>query len=69
MSDVPIDRTPDPAAVVAENQELRNQLDKYEGEKRVKRVRLRKILVGILVVLTCSRSRRRPSTRGRIGRC
>ena len=53
MSDVPIEGTPDPAAVVAENQALQRKLDKYEGEKRVKRVRLRKILVGILVVLTC----------------
>ena len=53
MSDVPIDGTPDPAAVVAENQALQHKLEKYEGEKRVKRVKLRKILVGILVVLTC----------------
>ena len=53
MSDVPIDGTPDPAAIVAANQELQHKLEKYEGEKRVKRVRLRKILVGILVVLTC----------------
>ena len=41
MSDVPIDGTPDPAAIVAANQELQHKLEKYEGEKRVKRVRLR----------------------------
>src|SRR4029078_4358720 len=53
MSDVSIDGTPDPAAIVAANQELQHKLEKYEGEQRVKRVRLRKIFVGILVVLTC----------------
>ena len=53
MSDVPIDGAPDPAAAIAENQELHQKLEKYEGEKRVKRVKQRKILVGILVVLTC----------------
>ena len=53
MSDVPIGGTPDAAAIAAENEELQQKLEKYEGEKRVKRVKLRKILVGILVVLTC----------------
>jgi hypothetical protein len=53
MSDVPIDGIPDPETVVAENEELHQKLEKYEGEKRVKRLNLRKILVGIMVVLTC----------------
>jgi hypothetical protein len=53
MSDVPIEGTPDPATVVAENEELHHKLEKYNREKRVKRLNLRKILVGILVVLTC----------------
>ena len=53
MSDVPTEGIPDPADVVAENAELHHKLEKYEGEKRGKRLKLRKILVGILVVVTC----------------
>ncbi len=52
MSDVPTGGTLDPAQVVAENEELHHKLEKFEGEKRAKRLNLRKILVGILVVLT-----------------
>src|SRR6186997_2015917 len=53
MSDVPIGGTPDAAAIAAENQELQQKLEQYEGEKRVKRVKLRKVLVGVLVIITC----------------
>jgi hypothetical protein len=53
VSDIPIDQTPDPDAIAAENEELHHKLERYEGEKRVKRLNLRKILVGVLVVLTC----------------
>ena len=52
MSDIPIDQTPDPAAIAAENAELQHKLERYEGEKVVKRLKLRKILVGVMVVLT-----------------
>src|SRR5207342_2207947 len=52
MSDTPIDQTPDPTALAAENEKLHHKLEKYEGETRVKRVNTRKILVGVMVVLT-----------------
>jgi hypothetical protein len=42
----------DPAAILAEKQELEHKLEKYEGEKRAKRLNMRKIFVGILVVIT-----------------
>ena len=41
MSDVPIGGTPDAAAIAAQNEELQQKLEKYEGEKRVKRVKLK----------------------------
>ena len=53
MSDVPTEGRPDPAEVVAENAELHHKLERYEGERHGKRLKLRKILVGILVVVTC----------------
>ncbi len=53
MSDTPTEGTVDPAEILAEKQELEHKLEKYEGEKRAKRLNLRKILVGILVVITC----------------
>jgi hypothetical protein len=52
VSDIPIDQTPDPAVIAAENAELQHKLERYEGEKVVKRLKLRKILVGVMVVLT-----------------
>lgn len=53
MSDTPTEGSMDPAAILAEKQELEHKLEKYEGEKRAKRLNLRKILVGILVFITC----------------
>ena len=53
MSDAPMGGTTDPAAVFAENEEPHQKVEKHVGETRVKRVKLRKVLVGILVVLTC----------------
>lgn len=53
MSDVPTEGSLEPAEVVAENEALHHKLEKYEGEKRQKRLNQRKILVGILVVVTC----------------
>jgi hypothetical protein len=52
MSDTPTEGTVDPAEILAEKQELEHKLEKYEGEKHDKRLNLRKILVGILVVIT-----------------
>ena len=52
MSDIPIDQTPDPTTIAAENEELHQKLERYEGEKHVKRLNQRKILVGVMVVLT-----------------
>jgi hypothetical protein len=53
MSDTPTEGSLDPAAILAQNQELEHKLDKYEGEKHTKRLNLRKILVGVLVVISC----------------
>jgi hypothetical protein len=52
VDDIPIDG-PDPATIAGENEELRRKLGRYEGEKRVKRLNLRRILVGVMVVITC----------------
>ena len=50
--DVPIDSGPG-SAVVAGTEEIRSTPASGEGGRATKRVRLRKILVGVLVVLTC----------------